>query len=57
MRRSRCRPHCGNLKLSNKTGGRASFKKHLPCPSDRKQQNKEPVVLWLPNVYCVVVND
>ena len=43
--------------LKNNTGGRASLKKHLPSSSDRKQQNKEPVVLWLPNVYFVVVND
>ena len=31
-----------------KGGGRASFKKRLPTLSDRKQQNKERVVLWLP---------
>ena len=34
--------------LKNNKGGRASFKEHLQRLSDRKQQNKERVVLWMP---------
>ena len=45
------------FKLSNNTSRRASFKKPLSSSSDRKPHDKEPVVLWLPNVYIVVVND
>ena len=35
-------------RLKNTKGGRASFKEHLPRLSDRKQQNKERMVLWMP---------